>query len=152
MNITHLHYKKITRTPTQLALEHRYAAEYEASPRFGSGAFVSALEALYEELHEGKGLSDITRYGKPWHRTFDYAYRRLQESLGDQSLKRVYMVGDNAETDIKGANDAGDPWFSVLTRSGLFKGSGNHPEHPGREVIDDVSGLLSVVDAFENEN
>ena len=62
------------------------------------------------------------------------------------------MVGDNAETDIKGANDAGDSWFSVLTRSGLFKGSGNHPEHPGREVIDDVSGLLNIVDAFENEN
>jgi len=127
-----------------------YAAEYEASPRFGSGAFVSALEALYEELHEGNALSDVTRYGKPWHRTFNYAYRRLQDTLGENnSLKRIYMVGDNAETDIKGANDAGDPWFSVLTRSGLFKGSGNHAEHPGREVIDDVAGLLDIVDAFE---
>ncbi len=124
-----------------------YAAEYEASPRFGSGAFVSALEALYKELHDGEELSKVTRYGKPWPRTYEYANRRIQESLGE--VKRIYMVGDNAETDIKGANDAGDPWFSVLTRSGLFKGSGNHPIHPGRAVVDDVSGILDLVDSFE---
>lgn len=25
---------------------------------------------------------------------------------------------------------AGKPWFSILTRTGVFKGKGNHAEHP----------------------
>ena len=98
---------------------------------------------MYEELHQGKGLSDITRYGKPWHRTFDYAYRRLQETLGDQSLKRVYMVGDNAETDIMkrcgGSGSRCDCWS--------VQGSGS-PHILTQSLI---YGLLNIVDAFENE-
>lgn len=30
------------------------------------------------------------------------------------------MIGDNPQSDIKGANDAG--WTSLLTRTGVFKG------------------------------
>ena len=132
-----------------------YAAEYSASPRFGSGSFLFALESLYEELSTVDGgereTLSVVRYGKPWPRTFDYARGVLENYLGETeaaSLKRIYMVGDNGETDIRGANDAGDPWFSVLTRSGLFKGD-NHPVHPGSAVIDDVGELIGLVDTFE---
>jgi len=132
-----------------------YAAEYTGGPRFGSGAFMTALQALYDELSsidgDGAKLSYV-QYGKPWSVTFSYARRVLEKKLGSSganSLKRVYMVGDNPETDIRGANDAGDPWFSVLTRSGLFQGDDNHPIHPGAAVVDDVGGLLKLVDDFE---
>ena len=58
------------------------------------------------------------------------------------------MIGDNPETDISGANQAGRPWSSVLTRSGLFKGT-NDQTHPGDHVIDDVGELLEIIDEFE---
>lgn len=130
-----------------------YAAEYSASPRFGSGSFMTALEALHNGITDDPtdALSYVS-YGKPHRVSFQYARDLLEARVdGRDSLQRIYMVGDNGGTDIKGANDAGDPWFSVLTRSGLFKGEGNHPDHPGHAVIDDVGGLLELVDQFESE-
>lgn len=53
-----------------------YAAEYEHSPRFGSGSFIVALEALYGKLAEDE-LSYV-KYGKPYSRTFDYAHTILK--------------------------------------------------------------------------
>jgi ribonucleotide monophosphatase NagD (HAD superfamily) len=35
---------------------------------------------------------------------------------------KYYMVGDNLETDIMGANNAGDKWVSVLTQAGMYTG------------------------------
>jgi ribonucleotide monophosphatase NagD (HAD superfamily) len=32
------------------------------------------------------------------------------------------MIGDNPAADIRGANDAGEPWRSVLVRSGSIVG------------------------------
>jgi ribonucleotide monophosphatase NagD (HAD superfamily) len=37
------------------------------------------------------------------------------------------MIGDNPEGDIEGANRKG--WVSILVRTGLFQGDGNHPVH-----------------------
>jgi HAD-hyrolase-like len=38
--------------------------------------------------------------------------------------------------DIRGANEFG--WYSVLVRTGNFKGEGNSPKYPARKVFDDV--------------
>lgn len=57
-----------------------------------------------------------------------------------EGLKRVYMVGDNPESDILGANqyvsEAGSKWESILVRSGVY--SGGKPAHEPRFVADDV--------------
>lgn len=41
-------------------------------------------------------------------------------------LKRVYMIGDNPESDIKGANNYASPWgtlwHSVLVQTGVYDG------------------------------
>ncbi|PWW79907.1 HAD-superfamily hydrolase [Tuber magnatum] len=65
-------------------------------------------------------------------------------------LKRVYMIGDNPESDIQGANQAsyrGTTWWSLLVRSGVW----SEPQDTKSPiaVVDDV---LAAVDwAMENE-
>ena len=74
--------------------------------------------------------------------TFDYAQATLG-ALAEESgrtVDKIYMIGDNPHTDIKGANEAkagGAPWESVLVKTGIFQdaaGTGNHPQHPASLV------------------
>ncbi len=57
-----------------------------------------------------------------------------------EGLKRVYMVGDNPESDILGANqyrsESGSEWLSILVRSGVY--DGGEPAHKPRTVVEDV--------------
>ena len=60
------------------------------------------------------------------------------------------MVGDNPQTDIAGANGAGERWSSVLVRTGVFGANArtpptNDPHHPADLVVGDV---LDAVHAF----
>ena len=80
--------------------------------------------------------------GKPHKVTFDYAQATLG-ALAEESgrtVDKIYMIGDNPHTDIKGANEAkagGAPWESVLVKTGIFQdaaGTGNHPQHPASLV------------------
>jgi len=87
------------------------------------------------------------------------------------SFKTLYMIGDNPAVDIRGArqvclmeldftcgmvksclltNDninenvafqTGHPWFSILTRTGVFKGKENHDKFSADLVIPCVSPL-----------
>lgn len=61
-----------------------------------------------------------------------------------KSFDRILMVGDNPAADIRGANNAGPPWVSVLVRTGLFKGpkDGNDVVDPARVVVDDAWGAV----------
>ncbi|CUS15418.1 unnamed protein product [Tuber aestivum] len=65
-------------------------------------------------------------------------------------LKRVYMIGDNPESDVLGANRAsyqGTSWWSLLVRSGVWR----EPQ-PTRNPIAIVDDVLAAVDwAMENE-
>ncbi|KAJ8557116.1 hypothetical protein K7X08_002741 [Anisodus acutangulus] len=45
-------------------------------------------------------------------------------------FRTLYMIGGNPFVDIKGAQQAGHPWFSILIRTGVFKDRGNHAEFP----------------------
>ena len=51
------------------------------------------------------------------------------------------MVGDNPESDIRGANEYlspwGSQWLSILVRSGVYRG-GEEPAWTPRVVVDDV--------------
>jgi HAD superfamily hydrolase (TIGR01456 family) len=119
-----------------------YAAEHPA-PRFGSGAFLTALDATFAEL-AGSALAKVD-YGKPHAVSYDYVAAVLGERAG--GLDRVFMVGDNPLTDIAGAKRAGDPWSSILVESGMWR--------PGDDtggadaVVADVAAAVDVVLAFE---
>ncbi|PRQ32410.1 putative HAD-like domain-containing protein [Rosa chinensis] len=40
---------------------------------------------------------------------------------------------------------AGHPWFSILTRTGVFKGKENHDEFPADLVVDTVEEAVDYV-------
>ena len=90
-------------------------------------------------------------FGKPYRGTFAFAEQRLERhrytligpgrsKIGTEGLKRVYMVGDNPESDILGANEfvskGGSQWHSVLVRSGVY--DGGKPVHKPDVVVGDV--------------
>ena len=60
--------------------------------------------------------------------------------IGMEGLKKVYMVGDNPESDIRGANqyvsEMGSKWESILVRSGVY--SGGEPSHKPGIVVGDI--------------
>ncbi|OMO91398.1 HAD-superfamily hydrolase, subfamily IIA, CECR5 [Corchorus olitorius] len=62
--------------------------------------------------------------------TVDHANSRSHD------FQTLYMIGDNPLVDIKGARQAGHPWFPILTRTGVFKGNphSNHAEFPANLV------------------
>ena len=97
------------------------------------------LQSIYRELTE-KEL-EIVQYGKPMKVTFDYCRNKLEELAKNQGIHepidRMYMVGDNLMSDIKGANDSGDPWRSVLVKTGLYKGELDH-EQPAHHITPDA--------------
>ncbi|XP_021739685.1 uncharacterized protein YKR070W-like isoform X2 [Chenopodium quinoa] len=136
--------------------------EYQAAfpdKRLGVGAFKIALESIFNRVHHTP--LECVIYGKPEPIAFKNAEATLNqihcdmnhESL-DSHLNRnqsknyfsaLYMVGDNPSVDIKGARQAGDPWISVLTRTGMFHGKGNHQEYPADLVVDTVEDAVDFI-------
>uniref|UniRef100_A0A7N0UKU2 Uncharacterized protein n=1 Tax=Kalanchoe fedtschenkoi TaxID=63787 RepID=A0A7N0UKU2_KALFE len=130
--------------------------EYQAafpSERLGMGAFRIALESVYNRIHP-VGL-EYTSYGKPNPFVFENAESVLKELLllnatgsnkeAAHQFKKLYMVGDNPSVDINGARKAGHPWFSILTRTGVFKGKDNHPKYPADLVVDTVEEAVNFI-------
>ncbi|KAL8257625.1 hypothetical protein R6Q59_029666 [Mikania micrantha] len=130
---------------------HMYFAaddlEYQAVfpfERLGMGAFRIALESIFNSIHH-KPLK-YTSFGKPnpfVYKNAESILMQLDQSLTSdadlngeykdmksQHFKTLYMTGDNPSVDIKGARQAGHPWFSILTRTGVFRGKENHTDYP----------------------
>ncbi|EQC33181.1 HAD-superfamily subfamily IIA hydrolase [Saprolegnia diclina VS20] len=127
--------------------DFQYVGEHHL-PRFGAGAFRAVLEDLYTRT-TGDHLTQ-TLFGKPEKTSYAFAETLLQSQLpAADALDRIYMVGDNPFTDIKGANAAGDHWKSVLTRTGMYTAPPgvNHPQHPGDAVVDDVAAALAWIES-----
>ncbi|KAL0533800.1 hypothetical protein IC582_028071 [Cucumis melo] len=55
------------------------------------------------------------------------------------------MIGDNPSVDINGAIQAGSPWFSIMTRTGVFKGKENHDKYPADLVVDSVEEAVNYI-------
>jgi len=80
-------------------------------PRFGNGAFLLCLEALFEKT-TGKRLEYTALVGKPSVVTYQYSLKLMEEfvqnKMQDKSeevqIKTVYCFGDNPLSDIYGAN------------------------------------------------
>ncbi|CAF1578959.1 unnamed protein product [Rotaria magnacalcarata] len=75
-------------------------------PRFGHGAFLTCLEALYKNL-SGNDLIYKAFVGKPFEISFQYAEivaNKLALAKGQQKIDKIYFIGDNPDVDIVGAN------------------------------------------------
>ncbi|KAJ5551098.1 HAD-superfamily hydrolase subfamily IIA CECR5 [Penicillium sp. DV-2018c] len=120
-------------------------------PRLGQGGFREALEGVWAATTGGpsKGIElRKTVIGKPYHPTYEFAERQMlrnrQNTFGSSAdlapLERVYMIGDNPESDIRGANSYRSPfgsnWHSILVRTGVY--SGGEPAWIPKTVADNV--------------
>ncbi|KAF2146386.1 uncharacterized protein K452DRAFT_283654 [Aplosporella prunicola CBS 121167] len=144
-----------------------WAAKH-ALPRLGQGGFRAALEGVWEHVTRGACGTAVPLqrkvFGKPGRETYKFAEERLGEMLaarakstqstqsegaevGVEPLKRVYMVGDNPESDIRGANDYASPlgtdWFSVLVQSGVYR-EGETPSCVPRECVKGVGEAVEL--------
>ena len=130
-----------------------WAAAYQL-PRLGQGGFREAFEGVWNAVTGGP-KNDVhlekRMFGKPYQGTYAFAEKRLashrqdllgqgRTKIGMEGLKRVYMVGDNPESDILGANQyespAGSTWHSILVRSGVY--NGGEPAHKPKTIVEDV--------------
>ncbi|KAJ5920847.1 hypothetical protein N7466_009173 [Penicillium verhagenii] len=127
-----------------------WAAAYPL-PRLGQGGFREALEGVWAATTGGpsKGIElKKTVIGKPYQGTYEFAERQLLRNrskiFGDAAdippLQHVYMVGDNPESDIRGANSYrsgyGSKWQSILVRTGVYPGG--KPAWAPTIIADDV--------------
>ncbi|KIM78996.1 hypothetical protein PILCRDRAFT_823860 [Piloderma croceum F 1598] len=107
-------------------------------PRLGQGAFKASFLAVYKELTGS--TYPYLQYGKPTAETYRFAERvltdRIQELYGVRRLPSVYMIGDNPESDIAGANVA--RWNSVLVHTGVYEPTRGPPTHEPTHEASDV--------------
>ena len=119
-------------------------------PRLAAGAFLVALSAVWRDV-TGSELV-VSRYGKPSAETFNFAREQLGRwaaaceggTAAPRRFHRIFHVGDNPRADVRGANAAGDPWRSMLVRSGIFRGAGNDALDPAHLVFDGVGGAVDA--------
>ena len=138
-----------------------WAAAYHL-PRLGQGGFRAALEGVWKSITGGAHLS-LTQIGKPHQKTYLYAERVLQEyrrELFDRThrgknisrLNRIYMIGDNPQSDIRGANEFKSPyateWNSILVKTGVYR-NGEIPAYKPDITVETV--LDAVKWALEKE-
>ena len=140
-------------------------------PRFGQGAFQAAVAGVWSRVTGGEAELRARVFGKPHRATYAFAERVLERHRA-QMLKRqgaredaqggggerarlrsVYMVGDNPDSDIAGANAfrgaGGADWCSVLVRTGVWDPARGEPSHRPRIIVDDVKAAVRW--AFERE-
>ncbi|THH26679.1 hypothetical protein EUX98_g7513 [Antrodiella citrinella] len=115
--------------------------------RLGQGAFKDAFQSVFKSL---TGTTyPFLQLGKPTKPTYDYAKTTLlrllqKEHPGSASTPQVYMVGDNPESDIAGANQAG--WKSILVRTGVYDPSNGPPSHTPTHEVEDVEDADGHID------
>ncbi|KZV36955.1 hydrolase family protein [Dorcoceras hygrometricum] len=121
------------------------------------GAFRIALESVFNRIHE-KPLQ-YTSFGKPNPSVFRHAEMMLEhlqfsspsdnlvknDDVGEHAFRTLYMIGDNPLVDVKGADKAGHPWVSILTRTGVFRQKENHTLHPADVVVDTVEEAVDFI-------
>lgn len=116
-------------------------------PRLAQGGFRAALEGLWSAATKGKAQLNVWTCGKPTSTTYEYGeavlekYRRKVQSDPNTCLKTVYMIGDNPESDIRGALHADTVshlnWRSVLVETGVYE-RGTKPAYKPTYIVDNV--------------
>ncbi|KAE9967850.1 hypothetical protein EG328_007942 [Venturia inaequalis] len=145
-----------------------WAAKYRL-PRLGQGGFRESLEGLWaattqeaDRTNHGQKIPlEKQVIGKPYQYTYAFAEGRLvkhREAMvrgesfppivkagetppAPSPLKRVYMVGDNPESDIRGGNNYKSPleteWHSILVETGVHN-KGSEPRWKPKQIVGDV--------------
>ncbi|THG07331.1 hypothetical protein TEA_012769 [Camellia sinensis var. sinensis] len=93
------------------------------------------------EWHGASSLAGVSLSDQiaPGHHAYGVVSKYV--TGGNHVFRTLYIIGDNPSVDIKGAKQAGHPWFSILTRTGVFKGKENHAEHPA-DLVGELTLLL----------
>ena len=128
-----------------------YADDWQA-PRLGAGFYPLMLQTLFRKC--GKEL-EYTIYGKPYGTSFQYAQEMIEDICQQKnipSVQTIYMIGDNPNSDIKGANSYGGKWKSVLVRTGVFdlKELNNDPKYPADIVADNVGHAIEQIEKLHS--
>lgn len=130
-------------------------------PRFGQGAFQAAVAGVWRRVTGGHELARRA-IGKPSGETYRFAEGVLAAHRHEvlrgaglhprpAALRSVYMVGDNPESDVAGANafrsEVGTEWRSVLVRTGVWDANRRGEEALTGQfkpdvVVDDVKGAV----------
>lgn len=131
-------------------------------PRFAQGAFREALKGVWSYATKGKAELEYTVIGKPTEAAYTYgekvlyAYNEsLNERLGiNRKIRTVYMIGDNPESDIRGANAfqsrIGAEWRSILVESGVYE-AGTKPTYQPTFVAKNVKDAVEQALAREDK-
>jgi HAD superfamily hydrolase (TIGR01456 family) len=131
--------------------DFEYATSFRL-PRFGSGAFIFSLEKLYHRLTDRH--LEKTLFGKPQTSSYRYVEQALesQAAQNGHEINRIYAIGDNPLSDIKGANAAGGKWRSILVRTGVWTGNSEEirSDHP-HFICDDVEHALESILEHESQ-
>lgn len=167
---------RVIQTPIYLAADDLEYQFIFAVPRLGMGAFRIALESIYNKLPADPLV--YTTFGKPqpgFYKHAEQVLQQIQESMVHtpqglakelmhglsfpppasvdlpvlSRLKTIYMIGDNPATDIKGAKLAGEPWFSILTRTGVFQGASVNNEISADKIVEDVEEAIDFISERE---
>jgi hypothetical protein len=137
-----------------------WPTNWELAPRFGQGAWITALEAIFAKHTDYTGQLQSIKVEKPYEINFRWGEDMLickRDSLCRElvmtpeqsgSLTEVFMIGDNPKSDIEGANNFQSAqnvnWNSVLVGTGIWK-LGQPDEFPqwySPNVKDAVNGVL----------
>ena len=116
-------------------------ATQHALPRFGMGALRLSITALWKDATDEKHPLKCVQLGKPYGETYTYATKLLTEWRAiehgiDEPPRHIYMVGDNPESDIRGANMHG--WDSILVKTGVFNEKNGPPKYKPTVIVSDV--------------
>jgi len=95
-------------------------------------------------------------YGKPYKVTYDYAKKVMIEQLkayheGHENRENmddmtIYAIGDNPLSDIKGANEAGENFVSILLRTGVWiSKEENDATNPAKHVFPSVREAFKFI-------
>lgn len=133
--------------------------------RFAQGSFKAALEGTWTSQSGGANFVDNIHhisFGKPTCATYVYGETALQawnqefhasKGLPEPHIDTVFMVGDNPESDIKGANSFassfGSKWKSILVETGVHK-SGTMPSQKPTMTLPNV-GVAVAYGLWKNE-
>jgi ribonucleotide monophosphatase NagD (HAD superfamily) len=119
-----------------------YGALYK-NPRITEGSYRETVAHLYEIIYKKKLNYKIA--GKPTDFTYSYAKKVLSEYAEKYNTKldSIYMIGDNLESDIKGANAQGENWFSILVKTGVCKE--NSEEIQAKMICENVVEAVNFI-------
>lgn len=151
--VPHLYY---TNSDILFPSKHKY-------PRLAGGALRVAFHAVWAAVTNGKlQLPAHTHIGKPHAPNYICAEQSLRtqlERLGfdqTQPPHRIYAVGDNPSSDVRGANQRGGPWRSVLVRTGNFSPTDSLNGLPETDqpsvIVDNVLDAVQHALADTNSN